>query len=335
MKELLQFDGLEGFNVAEFTPVEDSPGAVRLSRFPSSLETAYLMPMGVASSRQSTGCEIRVVPAGESIRFVISSPDKARILGFQGDFWKLGQDLDGAGLHEVQINLDPRLKQLPKESLTGCRYSTDVIRLVVERGTLILHSIDGCGHPYRKPDRSSGPKSRWLAYGSSITQADIYGYVFAAAERLGVDVLNKGMSGSCGIEAETVEFLANDCEWDFMTCEWGINVRDTLLPDSFEKRVTAALDILARTRKPVSLITIFPNTSDLDNENPEERTRMNAFNAILRQQVLRRKNTFLRLIEGSEILHSSSWLSGDLLHPTHAGHSQMGERLAGILKRYH
>lgn len=327
------FDCLEGFNIGEFTPMPGLAGAVRLSRFPSRLESGYLMPYGKLSSRQSTGCELRLVPAGQSVVFRVSSPNNARIHGYQGDFWRDVLDLESGKLHEFQMDIDPRISNLPNSALTGCRYDTNLVRLVVQSGTVLLHSIDGFGSSYQRPEPSSSPMVRWLAYGSSITQADFYGYVFAAAERLGIDVLNKGLSGSCGIEQETVEFLVENCEWDFMTCEWGINVVHTLEPSDFKLRVSKALDIILARNKPVFLITVFPNSCDLDKQEPEMANRLNDYNSILRAQVLDHNNPNLKLIEGSDILTSSSWLSGDLLHPTHLGQGRMGENLARILDK--
>ena len=85
----------------------------------------------------------------------------------------------------------------------------------------------------------------------------------SAAQRLGVDVLDKGLSGSCGAEPAVAEFLVNECEWDFATCEWGVNMRHCVEPDDFRQRVHGCLDHFVPTGKPVFLITIFPSNADL------------------------------------------------------------------------
>lgn len=327
----IDFDQIQGFNIGEFTPVAGVPGAVRLSRFPARLEPEYLTPGGKLSSRQSVGCEIRLVPSGTHLNFRISSPEGARVHGFQGDFWRQALELEAGRLYEFRLELSNRLKGLPEASLDGCRFSPEVLRLVVERGSLYLHGIDGYGFPWRKPEASELPGKTWLAYGSSITQSDTYGYIFAAADRLGVDVLDKGMSGSCGVEAATVAFLARECSWDFMTCEWGINIRGSVQPEEFGQRVVDALDILMAAGKPVFLITLFPNGCRLDDREPVHLERERAYDAILRAEVERRGDPHLQLIEGRDVLRSASWLGGDLVHPTHPGHGRMGECLAGIL----
>lgn len=214
----------------------------------------------------------------------------------------------------------------------GCLFSPAVTRLVVERGEVRLHAVDGYGSPYRRPLPEELPARRWLAYGSSITHADTYGYIFAAADRLGVEVLDKGLSGSCQVEPETVAFLAKEFSWDFMTCEWGVNMRGSVAPDAFARRAATALDMLTEVGKPVFHITVFPNGCRLLDDQPLERGAEEAYDAILREEIRRRANPLLQLIEGREVLRCSAWLTGDLVHPSHPGHSRMGECLAALLR---
>jgi len=330
MSEIL--DQVGNLNVGEFTAVHGLPGAVRLSRFPARLEPHYRTGGGKIASRHSTGCELRLVPSGSHLVFRISSPEGAKVHAFQGDFWRQALEMKAGRVYEFHVELSERLKQLPDSSRTGCRFSPGVVRLVVERGSLYLHAVDSCGFPFRKPEASELPSIRWLAYGSSITQCDTYGYIFAAADRLGVDVMNKGMSGSCGVEAETIEFIANECSWDFMTCEWGVNIRGSVKPEEFKRRVVRALDILMESGKPVFLITVFPNGCRLDDTEPLNLEREEAYDEILRAEVIRRSHPKLQLIEGRDVLRSTAWLGGDLVHPTHPGHSRMGECLAELLR---
>jgi len=325
-------DNIEGFNVGEFTSVAGIGGAYRLSRFPGHLDANYLMPGGKLAARQSTGCELRLVPEGDMLVFRLSAPDGAKVHAYQGEFWLEACTLKAGMVHEFHVTMGERLKALPPELSIAQHFSPHLLRLVVERGEVHLHGIDAFGAAFRPPRVSETPAKRWLAYGSSITQSDLYGYTFQAAERLGVDVLNKGMSGSCAIEAETVQFLADACEWDFMTCEWGVNVRSHLEPATFAQRVDNALDILCVTGKPLFLLTIFPNGCRFDVTEPKHRQREEAYDEILRETVTKRANPQLQLIEGHRIMRSASWLNGDLVHPSHLGQSRMGECLADILR---
>jgi len=323
---------LVGFNVSDFTPVEGVPGAFRLARFPERLEKTYRMPGGKSASRQSTGCELRLVPEGNEVIFRLSSPDGAKVHAYQGDFYLSSMNLTSPGLvQEFLVNMKSRVRELPSEHQREQRFSNQVLRLVVDTGIVYFHAVDSYGFAMRAPQADEVSAKTWLAYGSSITKADNYGYIHQAANRLAVDVLNKGMSGSCAVEAETAEFLAKECAWDFMTCEWGINMRGHVEPDDFAQRVTTALATLIETKKPIFLLTVFPNGSRFDSTEPQHLQREEAYNDILRQAVADISNPLVQIIEGAEILRSPNWLTSDLLHPTHYGHSRMGECLAQIL----
>jgi hypothetical protein len=320
------------FNVAELTPIDGLPGAVRLSRFPGRLEPMYSLPGGKIVWRQSTGCEIRLVPAGPRVIFRLSAPEATKVAVFQGDFWQAGLEMEPGRVYEFAVEVADNLLHLPENARGDCLFSPEVLRLRVERGTIYLHAIDTHGAGSREPSPSEQPAKRWLAWGSSITHADTYGYIFQAAHRLGVDVLDKGLSGSCGAEPEVAEFLVNECEWDFATCEWGVNMRDSVEPDDFRQRVHGCLDHFVPTGKPVFLLTIFPSNADIGLAEESVCKRVVAFNHILREAVEARSAPNLHLIEGSVVVKRWNWLGGDLVHPTHDGHNRMGEELARILQ---
>lgn len=320
------------FNVAELTPIEGLPGAVRLSRFPEKLESVYSLPGGKVVSRSSTGCEIRLVPASPRVIFRLSAPETAKVHFYQGDFWRAALEMEAGRVYEFAAEMADTLLRLPEKARGDCLFSPEVLRLRVERGTIYLHGIDKHGAGSREPLAEEQPSKRWLAWGSSITHADTYGYIFQAAQRLGVDVLDKGLSGSCGAEPAVAEFLAKECEWDFATCEWGVNMRGCVGPDDFRQRVHGCLDHFVQIGKPVFLITIFPSNADIGLAEESVCERVAAFNRILRGAVEARNAPNLHLIEGCDVLKHWNWLGGDLVHPTHDGHNRMGEELADILK---
>lgn len=330
---LMDIDQLDFFNVAELTPIVGS-GDLRLSRFPAALEPHYLLPGGKVVSRFSQGCEIRFVPEGQAFVVRLSSPTGARVHFYQGDFWSGITDIAPGEHKEWSLEVKAGLAKQVESVRSQCVFSPEVVRLVVERGSLYFVGLDTYGMPCRKPRGDELPRLRWLAYGSSITQADTYGYAHQAALRLGVDVLNKGMSGSCGIEPSTTEYLARCHDWDFATLELGVNLRNNLDPAVFEERVETALAAFLAEGKPVQLITVFPNNSFIAPRDDEVRLRQEAFCDILRKLYEKNKAAHpqLGLIEGGDILRSYNWLTTDLVHPTHQGHSFMGEQLASRLR---
>lgn len=325
---------VEFHNVAELVPVEGLGGAVQLYRFPLALQTQFDQRAGKLTNRISTGCEIRLVTDSTHVVFRISSHEATRVHLYQGDFHTLTTHLHPGCVHQSRADVQTRLLELPAEVIARCRFKPNVIRLVVEHGPIYLHGIDTFGFACRKPQADEKPATRWLAYGSSITQADSYGYVHQAAMRLGVDVLNKGMGGSCGVEDATMKYLVEDCQWDFATMEWGINMRQTVSEEEFDRRINMAMDRLTATGKPVFILTSFMNNAHLQASLDEPCQRHLKFDELLRDACARRAadHPRLKLIEGCDVLKNPGWLSSDLVHPTHDGHNNMGEQLANLLR---
>ncbi len=315
------------FNVGEMTPVDGIQG-FRLSRYPSRLETEFLTPGGKVNARKAVGCEIRLVPNTDRVRFRLSSPETVTVQFYQGDFWVQSVQLRPGQVQEPEVCVKPELFDLPEAAKSDLLFHPAVIRMRVESaGIVYLHGLDTYGFGSRPPMAEELPAIRWLAWGSSITQCDTYGYVHQAAHRLRVEVLNKGMSGSCGVEPATAQYHCECEDWEFATLEWGVNIRGSVEPEEFKQRVDGCLEHFIATGKPVFLITPFSNDAHLGLGDPETVRRQSAFGEILREAVEASPEQ-IRLIEGEGILARWNWLAGDLVHPTHEGHNMMGEKLA-------
>lgn len=176
------------------------------------------------------------------------------------------------------------------------------------------------------------PQKTMLAIGSSITHGarsitHTNSYANEAGRILGVNVLNKGLGGSCQYEPEVADFYASNDEWDFAWIEGAVNC-GVLEVDEFEKRFTYFVDTLYKTGKPLYMTTILP-TASLINDKEDNHEKMLEFNEIIRSQ----KDKGV-IIEGSEIITDLRFLTTDLIHPSNEGHTRMGINLAGILKKY-
>ena len=213
-------------------------------------------------------------------------------------------------------------------------YSSAVWRIVVDRGTVRFHGLESFGREVARPAAEQLPGVTWLAYGSSITQSWSRGYVHQAARRLKVDVLNKGLSGSCRLEPAAADYLAG-LDRDFATLELGVNVLGDYTPEVFQERVVYLLDRMAEAHPgaPVFVLTLFPGRPALLSAPDLGSERTEAFDAILREQVADRGEPF-RLIKGGDVLSEVRGLSADLVHPSDFGHVLMGENLARILGRH-
>lgn len=329
----MSFDHVALHNVAELTPIDGVPGAHRLSRFPAALEPGYFKHAGRFVTRYSQGCEVRCVVPDHRVIFRVSSSGPARVHVYQGDYQLTSYELNGSVV-DINVDVHERLLDLPEAIRKDNLFATNVIRLVVERGVVYLHAVDSFGSPCRAPQPDELPASRYLAYGSSITQTDTYGYCHQAARRLGADVLNKGMGGSCHVEKQTVDFLVDDCQWDFATLEWGINMRGTVEVEEFTRRILYGLDRFAATGKPIFIITIFRSDAHAGLGPAYVVQRQRDYDQVLRDACAQRagEQPNVHLIEGQDVLANWTWLQADLVHPSHDGHNMMGENLANLIR---
>lgn len=322
---------IELHNIPSAELSADGTGWV-LPRYPRRTYQTFSSP-GFLTAQESTGGELRFVTDARHLRVFLSAMDRAtEVTIYKGDFLHATHSLSPGVVHCLQLTPPDNLADVRPEALFKS-FHPDVWRVVFDRGSLVFHGIDTFGRPLRPPLPTEKPRVRWLAYGSSITHASLHGYPHRAARLLGVDVLNKGQSGSCYIEPEAVDFLASGCDWDFATLELGVNLRRVVSSDEFERRARrlVARCLEAKPGCPVVLITLFPNAADYLITPDEVSVRQAAFRDILRSIARENRDRNVHLVEGSALLDDFTLLGTDLLHPADHGHARMAENLARIL----
>ena len=262
-------------NVASLEPAKGTLGVI-LQRFPKlvrdSLGTDEVQ-RGRYVANYSTGCEMRFVTASDMIRITLSAPmEGGNIIVYNGDFVHSIHYLPQGGVHTLHLEKNERFHQVDWDSIHKGRFSHEVWRVAVSRHhiasagfTVVFHDLETFGHGHRPPHVNEMPSLQWIAYGSSITHgsgATMHhnAYVQHAARRLGVDVMNKGMGGSCFCEATMSEFLIQS-QWDIATLELGVNMRELFTTEEFRARAFYLVDQMSRSGKPVFLITIYPNSA--------------------------------------------------------------------------
>jgi lysophospholipase L1-like esterase len=226
-----------------------------------------------------------------------------------------------------------RLGPLPAATFAEGRFAPNVWRIVFSHATVVFHGVDAAGKTVRPPTEEEKPRRLWLAYGSSITNSTP-GYVEHAARHLGVDVANKGLSGSCQCEPEVATYLTDAEAWDFATLELGVNMRGAFDAKSFDERARHLTTevVKAAAGKPVFLITMFPNYEDYI-DPPNDTTRINhAFRSALERIHADLGASNLHLVNGAHVLPTPAALSADMVHPSGDGHQLMGSRLAEIMR---
>jgi lysophospholipase L1-like esterase len=151
---------------------------------------------------------------------------------------------------------------------------------------------------------------------------------------LQIDVLNKGLNGSCHVEPEVADWFST-LEFDLATLEIGINMRPNFEPEVFEKRSRYMVETLRNSHPDaiLVLITHFLNGAHHLSGAPDDVARRQlAYDTILRQIQQDSNDEKLHLIEGTDLLTTFGLLSADMIHPTHEGHAQMGINLAERLR---
>lgn len=327
---------IEFHNVAAFESLNGMPGQC-LVRYPKKVR-AQINQGAHYLGTYATGVELRFVCNGGRIRLTLAAHDNdiyVRVM--RGNFGHSEQMIPAGSTRVICLEQPTHFASVARESLASGSFSPDVWRVQLCNGAMSFLGIESFGAKLRPPLPEEKPKLRWLAYGSSITHSNSRGYPDQTARLLGVDVLNKGLSGSCHCEKEIAAHFALEEKWDFATLELGVNMRGCFTPCEFEERVRTFVNILREKRPdaPLVLITHFLNREH--HPSPELRdtvARENqlAFDKILRSIAEEKRNDSVHLLEGTDILTCMTGLHTDLLHPSDYGHVLMGANLAHKLK---
>ena len=336
-------DSLEFHNVEQLEAVPC--GGWKLQRFPESLRCqlgAKGHTRGRFFSHFASGCEIRLVTPEKFFAITLSAEEvDTTVFIERGDFFHSRHELKQGVKTRLFVETPAMFQQVDPGMLSEGRFSPELWRIRFHQDArIVYHGIDGFGSTIRPPHPEEKPHLRWLAYGSSITfggNALLPGstYIQHAARRLGADVLNKGIPGSCLCEPEMVDYLCGHAGWDFATLELGVNMVELFTPEEFEVRARTLIQTM-QTQQPdrrIFVINIFPNRANfwIDDTDPAA-VRTPIYNQIIRKIVSEINSPFVRIIEGEEVLSDLSGLTTDLVHPSDYGHLLMGENLAKLIR---
>jgi hypothetical protein len=325
-------------NVAELEPLPE--GGWRLNRVP-----ATLLPSLNANAQRRA-----YAPAGVELRFNLRS-GKARI-------WLRYVENRGAGARErpvlgeihhgdqqarvFQVGPDwtevvvsaaehPEwLAQAPVRP--PGRFDPQLVRVALPyMPDVQLLKIEGDVAPAR-PEQV--PASRYLAYGSSITNGafatrpgDLYTERIARA--LAVDHFNLGFGGGAHLEPEMAAWIAGRRDWDFATLEMGINLVSRISAAEFEARMNAFLPpiVQAHPNRWIFCIDLFTARGDLTGD-----TKYPAFREIVREAVRKTGAPQVVYCDGRQLLPRASGLTPDFTHPSDNGFEEIAQRLVEIMR---
>lgn len=336
---------LEFFNVDHLERVPGL-GGLRLERFPE----RFRRELGIEANKNGRfraervhGCEIRFVTEAPFFDLALSAAESdIDVCLYCGDMAHGTYTLEAGKVTVLHIEKNAIYDTVDLDKLPKGRFSSWVWRVQFGmNGTACFHYLDTFGYEHRPPKPEEKPEITWAAYGSSITCGSVttlYSncYIEQAAVRLGAEVMNKGLSGSCFCEEFAADYLAS-LPVTMLSLEIGVNMIPFLKEEEFEKRVSRFLEAVSRSQaKRIYVIDIFTNKGLItsDHQAPYY-TRSRSFCTILNGLVEEKRRTDPRFVQipGTAVAENLTYLSCDLLHPSDHGHIRMGENLASWIRK--
>ena len=332
----MQYKNIEVHNVAHLIECEN--GGVSWLRVPQKIYESMESDQGKRMCHNFTGVELRFVMKSDSAVIKLGSlTDKETHINFNVFFGgvQAGWDRFGEGgtlfgkNFDIAINKPQNMDSIKKMSVdSGYPWDPEVVRVIINRGVFRIIDVEGDVCP---PEKEQLPEKTILAYGSSITHASnslarSNCWTSVLAHNLKADLINLGMAGSCRMEPELIDYIAEKGEkgdWNIALLELGINVLewDT---DKIRSRVTNAITQVALRNpdKKVYVISPFYCRADYHGDNSANKWRTTI------EEVIRELSyPNVEYINGLDILGDVSGLSGDEVHPNIYGIQQIADRM--------
>ena len=330
MEDYVILDNTELHNVHELLDDPEGMGSI-CCRVPNDLRVT-LNEAAKNNALVSTGCEIRFNLEGPHAVITLQSPEAPTLVEvYQGDFFSALHIVDATPTRIVAARPEAEavMRQITPSS---ARFDTGLTRLILPwRPSVRLISIEG-DTSLPRPDQT--PKTRYLAYGSSITHGSTAvrptgTYPARAADLMGTDLFNLGFGGGAHLEAGMADYIAGRNDWDIATLEMGINVVQAFDVDEFHRRVEYFVTTIADAHPDdwIFCIDIFPCLYDFMGVEKAE-----TFRSIVAERVRQLNRPRLAHIPGDAMLRSMTGLTVDLVHPAPAGFEEMARNLADIIR---
>ncbi len=317
------YKNVELFNVEEVRKSEDG---LKIYRFPKNVISEM---KAKDSALTSTGCEIRFVgeayiTIGVANAFVNGY---GRVEVYRGDILYTSYVIPSG--QKIMIKL------LYNTIADNCAAGISKVWRIVFGNDFagIVYDIEPFGE-IRPPANMEMPQKTILAYGSSITHgacAVVHSnsHIFKLAQKLGVDIEDKGVGGGCFCEKEVCDYLTQK-KCDLLYLELGTNMMDTMDVSEYYKKAAYMFSSIDTSIPTVfiSPYTYFASVSP----NEEKRKLVTEYQKASLQLFndFRRENMYF--INGLDIVDDINMLTCDMIHPSIYGHHIMSQRLYEQLK---
>jgi len=327
-------DQVELHNIAELVTVPGRPG-LRCQRVPEAVRQ-HLNPKAQVRTLQPANCEIRFVSDGDTARVTLSCPEgTAEVIPFFGGFQSRERLAIGPEPRRLDLAYPPRLRALVPEVADDMAFHPRVWRLTVRGDGLHWHGIEGSG--LRPPTAEELPRTRYLAYGTSITHGGAASaahltYAAQAAHSFGADLLNLGVGGSAYCEPELAEYMAGREDWDVASLCLSVNmIGGGFTTQQFTERARHMVRVMAEADpvRPVLCFSILPYFADVccDVDGPHGQGLAPAFRRALEEIAYDGGWPNVHFTPGSDLMSDLSGHTPDVLHPGDYGMMEIGRRL--------
>jgi lysophospholipase L1-like esterase len=321
-------------NVAETFAAPNGAGT-QISRVPLTIRP-HLNENAQARILRGAGSELRFNLRGESAVVTLEVEDEPGIIEVHCGSLLHSWHVVETRPTPIQIIAPERLAYVHEASLTR-KFAFDpmLYRVIFPWKQIIhLHGIEGKIEP---ATITQTPKTRYLAYGSSITNGATSirptgPYAMRTAQHLKAELINLGLGGAAHCEPELADYIASRQDWDFATLEMGINMVGWASLEEFTRRVNYFVETIANAHpdKWVFCLDMFPFWRDLDSSD----NTPTLFRQVIRETVQRLNRPRLVHIEAASLLRGYEGLASDMLHPSPAGMEEIAQNLANVLDNY-
>lgn len=333
------YKNMEIFNVEELIELED--GSVTWRRVPKWVEdTLERGDQSLRYSRISTGVELRFTLKSDqaTIRLAKVKDDGVDNSfcvfrgGFQGYYGDYAKSCVVSNMEVMDVVItkhnNPDRQKLMNE-LTELGWDMELVRIRFDRGLFRIVDVIGDIEP---PKKEQCPKKTLMTYGSSITvgmdsMAAATAWASILAQKLRWDLLNKGFAGSCLMEYDMAEYLAQLGErnaYDAGILELGINAMTFPEEKVYDRVENILRQVVGRNPdKPFFVVSPFlaPNDWASDGENGRKWRR------IIPEVVEKLNYPNLTYINGRDILNDIGLFAADGLHPSVYGHMEIAKNM--------
>lgn len=294
----------------------------------------------------STGVELRFKISGESATIKMECTD-GKDAGVVSCFHVFRGGIQG-GWQDVELNCyvppKPHLFEIKNaENMNTLKktadeikspWSPEVVRIIFDRGHYRIIDVIG---DVEAPSAEDVPKDTLLCYGSSITHGSnaldqSHAWASILADNIKMDCRNLGMAGTCAMEPEAVDYIADEGvrgNWSAATLELGINVLNWD-ESKIYSRAKYTVETIAKRNKDKPIFVISPLYC-ADENDPNHRADIWRKQLQIVIDELNLPN--VTMINGLELLGDVSLLSADMIHPNIYGVRQIADRLTDIVKR--